>query len=133
MRLSGWRAAPPDTISTSEELPSLASFNAISHRPNQLTTGFPLQRGANYGFTSTMSPVEGWRSAPLLNAAAGPAPRDTHVPVYNSTPAGSVQAKNTRVAPTLLRATQQDALQFVAVAPVSYVPGGVATVATIGK
>lgn len=122
----------PDTLYGSEEVPGLADLNEISWRPNRLTTGAPVVLPPNFGQESSMMPIDGWRFAPQLNAAAGVAPRDTGIPVYINTPPPP-QSKYNRVAPVLMWDTAQDRQQSSPAAPVEFVPGGTAGIAGVGK
>ncbi|MHB1472487.1 MAG: hypothetical protein ACYCV4_02490 [Dermatophilaceae bacterium] len=116
----------PDTASTGATLPSLGSLNAISWRQNRLNAGQAMVLAPNYGQTSSMMPPEGWRSHPYLDAAAGPAPRDVHVPVYVLTPRPPA-SRYSQVTATLLEESQKNTLQVIAAGPVAYVPGGTAS------
>ena len=116
----------PDSIIYDQENPGLADLIEISWRPNLLNAGAPLVSPPNFGQNSSRQPINGWRYSPDLDAAAGVAPRDTGIAVYNTTLAGSNQAKQTLVPPELMYAYQGDKLQYVSAGPVAFVPGGTA-------
>lgn len=129
MRLRTSTSYAPEEMLVEEAMnPGLGSLNAIAYRANDFEPGVPLQIGANYGGNALRTPIGGWRRFPLLNAAAGVAPRDPYITVYTPTPAGSVQPSRTRVAPALMFAAQPDRLQSEPGRPVEYNPGGTATI-----
>ena len=122
-------AHAPEQMLVDEAIsPSLLTLDAVTIRPSTLEPGLPLQAPANYGSNAPRRPVEGWRSAPLLDAAAGPAPRDPYISVYTPTPPGSIQDSRTQEPPALMLAAQPGALQSDPLHAVEFNPGQTATI-----
>lgn len=128
------RETDEDMAFAAANVPQLGNLLAISHRPNNLSVGAAVVAAPNYGQTSTMEPLNGWRYAPDVNAATGgaAAPRNTDLPDYILTPA-PVQGKDIRVNPALMRATQQNTLVSPPLDAVIYNPAGTASLGGFGK
>lgn len=122
------RETDGDMAFAAAAVPQLANLLAISHRPNVLSTGSAVVAAPNFGQTSTMMPVDGYRFAPQLNEATGgaAAPRNTDLPDYILAPK-PIQGKGIRINPALMRATQQNGLVSPPLDSVIYNPAGTAS------